>query len=79
PAKAPPDARCWRGFPGVGHNKEDVRWTFAAYHPELSLVPPPSTDAAHYVTMSYDGLTVWARRGVERVLWTRLRHPRDGR
>lgn len=42
--EATPDSRCWRRFPGAGHNKEDVPLVFAQRRPEISLVAPPSAE-----------------------------------
>jgi len=68
----PPDARCWRGFPGVGHNKEDVRSSFRAA-PDLSMVAPPAALSSQYVRVSVDSVPFWARVGSPEVRWDALK------
>jgi len=77
PPRPPPDARCWRGFPGVGHNKEDVRWTFATYDPDVSLAPPPAAETSRYVADGYDNLPLWVRSNSRYVYWKRLQIGRE--
>jgi hypothetical protein len=72
PPKAPPDARCWRGYPGAGHNKEDVRGTFGMYAPDVALVAPPAANASSYRAVAFDGLPFWVRIGSSVVRWDRL-------
>jgi hypothetical protein len=68
-ATPPPDARCWRGFPGAGHNKEDIRGSFRRTPPDLSLVEPPKRELRHFRRVTYGRYVFWARKGSPRVRW----------
>jgi hypothetical protein len=69
PDAPPREARCWRGFPGAGHNKEDVPAVFAAHTPELSVVVPPASHKARYARIRYRGLEFFALRNSAYVEW----------
>lgn len=69
PDKPPSEARCWRGFPGAGHNKEDVPGVFQAHTPEVSVVTPPLSHAARYTRIRYRGLQFYALRQSAYVEW----------
>lgn len=70
--RATSDSRCWRRFPGAGHNKEDVPLVFEARVPELSLVVPPSAATERYVRVHYNQLEFYALRGATNVHWDKL-------
>jgi arabinofuranosyltransferase len=70
---ASPDSRCWRGFPGAGHNKEDVPAVFALRQPELTLVPPPATERAQYTRVNYREFEFFARNGTSYLDWAKVR------
>jgi hypothetical protein len=73
---APPEARCWRGFPGAGHNKEDLRGSFDRTLPDLSLVEPPKRKLRQYRKVTYGRYVFWARKGSPHVRWKLLRSHR---
>lgn len=66
PASAPPEFRCWRPWPGAGHNKEDLAYSFAA-RPDVSTVEPPAHYRDLYEKLSHAGLSMWVRRDSELV------------
>jgi hypothetical protein len=70
--RATSDSRCWRRFPGAGHNKEDVPLVFEARMPELSLVVPPSAATDRYVRVYYSQIEFYALRGATNVHWDKL-------
>jgi hypothetical protein len=70
PEQPPREARCWRGFPGAGHNKEDLNAVFDARKPELSVVVPPRKHAREYVRITYDGMLFFARKKTKVVKWS---------
>ncbi|HVU04450.1 MAG TPA: hypothetical protein VHE30_21985 [Polyangiaceae bacterium] len=74
--RVPPDARCWRGFPGAGHNKEDTPLVFAERHPEISVVVPPGRALGDYERFTYRGVPFYARRGTSFVDWSRVSRAR---
>jgi hypothetical protein len=65
--RPPPEFRCWRPFPGAGHNKEDTNYSFSL-RPDLSTVPPPVKYEAHYRKISHGGLDFWARLDTKLVI-----------
>jgi arabinofuranosyltransferase len=67
PATAPPEFRCWRPFPGAGHNKEDLAHSFAA-RPDVSSVEPPASHRDQYRKVTRTGLVFWARLDSELVV-----------
>ena len=72
----PPEARCWRGFPGAGHNKEDSIHLFALRQPDVSVVRPPQAEQQDWVVFEragLHGLQFFARRDDPFVLWNRVR------
>jgi len=72
PRVPPPEARCWRGFPGAGHNKEDVPAVFDARKPELSLHAPPSAHSERYVRVAYEDFELFALRANRYVDWDKV-------
>jgi hypothetical protein len=69
----PPEARCWRGFPGAGHNKEDSIRLFALRQPDVSMVRPPQAEQQDWVVLEGARLEFFARRDDPFVLWNRVR------
>jgi hypothetical protein len=63
------DSRCWRRFPGAGHNKEDVPLVFAQRRPEISLVAPPSAEIERYTRVRFNMLEFWAAKGTPFLVW----------
>lgn len=74
PEHAPPEFRCWRPFPGAGHNKEDLSYSFAA-RPDVSTLEPPARHHSEYRKISHAGLVVWLRRDSELVIMPDARKP----
>jgi hypothetical protein len=70
--QATSDSRCWRRFPGAGHNKEDVPLVFAERRPEIALVLPPAAVMDRYVLVSFNMFKFYALRGTPYVLWDKL-------
>ncbi len=60
PKKPPREIRCWRGFPGAGHNKEDLGYSFRA-RPDVSTVDPPARYKSEYRQISHEGFDLWLR------------------
>jgi hypothetical protein len=73
PEVPPPEARCWRGFPGAGHNKEDVPAVFDARRPELSLHDPPEAHRERYVRIAYEDFELFALKSSRYVDWDKVR------
>jgi hypothetical protein len=69
----PPEARCWRGFGPVGHNKEDVIGSFRRHNPDVSLVAPPASVARQFKHVTYDDIEIWVRFRSRQIHWKRLR------
>ena len=67
PDSTPPEVRCWRPFPGAGHNKEDLAHSFAA-RPDVSTVEPPARYADQYKKVTSRGLPMWLRRDSQLVV-----------
>jgi arabinofuranosyltransferase len=61
PASIPPEFRCWRPWPGAGHNKEDLEHSFAE-RPDVSTVEPPARYREEFEKLSHAGLEFWVRR-----------------
>ena len=74
---APPDTRCWRRFPGAGHNKEDVRAVFEQREPDASLLTPPESQRARYERVRVGNLEFFALRESPLVRWSKLAVARD--
>jgi len=60
PRKPPREIRCWRGFPGAGHNKEDLAYSFRA-RPDVSTFDPPERYRSQYRQISHEGFDIWLR------------------
>jgi hypothetical protein len=67
PSTPPPEFRCWRPFPGAGHNKEDLAHSFAA-RPDVSTVEPPARHHDQYRRVSHAGLLLWLRKDSDLVV-----------
>jgi hypothetical protein len=78
PKQAPPEARCWRGFPGAGHNKEDLRAVFRARRPELSVIQPPDALRRRYVRVTYSDTTFFALKANRYINWKKVKVLPDG-
>jgi hypothetical protein len=63
------DTRCWRPYPGAGHNKEDVKGTFDLRHPDVSVFVPPRTHQKYYSHVRYKGFDVFARKNSRNINW----------
>jgi arabinofuranosyltransferase len=63
----PPEYRCWRPFPGAGHNKEDTSYSFAQ-RPDLSTVDPPEKYRSQYRKAVWGGLDFWLRQDSKLVI-----------
>jgi len=69
----PKEARCFRSVLPSGHNKEDTEGLFRLREPEISVIPPPSSQAGRYATVEWRGHRFFARRESRLLDWSKLR------
>jgi hypothetical protein len=69
---AGPDSRCFRSFAPSGHNKEDVRYTFMHWKPDIAVVEPPASLRDQYVSFVVDGHKFFGRDGTREIDWTQV-------